>query len=93
MNVDLEIYINNITKFFKKNPKELMSLVPKDKEGELISRIRDRAAQNIEEGLNVILTQKQILEICVEINKGKPKEEFFDPKIFQNTPFGKICLN
>jgi sugar-specific transcriptional regulator TrmB len=93
MNVDLEIYINNLTKFFKKNPKELMSLVPKEKEKELLSRIRQRAARNIEEGLNLVLTQKQIIEICVDINQDRPKELDFDSKIFQNTPFGTICLN
>lgn len=93
MNVDLEIYINNLTKFFKKNPKELMSLVPKEKEKELLSRIRQRAARNIEEGLNLVLTQKQIIEICVDINQDRPKELDVDSKIFQNTPFGTICLN
>jgi hypothetical protein len=93
MNVDLEIYINNLTKFFKKNPKELMSLVPKEKEKELLSRIRQRAARNIEEGLNLVLTQKQIIEICVDINQDRPKELDIDSKIFQNTTFGTICLN
>jgi carbamoylphosphate synthase large subunit len=92
MNVDLEIYINNIIKFFKKNPDNLLSLVPKDKEEELYEKIRERASKNFKEGINIVLTQKQIIEICVDINKGKVKEKL-DPKIFMDTPFGQICLN
>lgn len=93
MNVDLQIYINNIIKFFKNNPKDLMSLVPKDKEEELYSKIRERASKNVEEGLNPVLTQKQIIEICVEINRGKVEKEFLDSRVFTETPYGKICLN
>jgi len=92
MNVDLEIYINNIIKFFKKNPKDLLNLVPKDKEEIFYGKIRERAQLNLEEGENIVLTQKQILEICVEIN-GKKQKEYFDERVFQNSPFGPICLN
>ena len=93
MNVDLEIYINNIIKFFKKNPKDLLSLVPQDKEEELYFKIRERASKNVEEGLNPVLTQKQIIDICVEINRGKKEKEFVDLRVFTDTPYGKICLN
>lgn len=93
MNVDLEIYINNIKKFFKNNPKDLVSLVPQDKEEELYLKIRDRALKNVDEGLNPVLTQKQIIEICVEINTGKLEKDFFDHRVFKIAPLGKICLN
>lgn len=93
MNVDLEIYINNIKKFFKNNPKDLLSLVPQEKEEDLYIKIRDRALKNVEEGLNPVLTQKQIIDICVEINKGKSEKDFFDHRVFNDAPFGKICLN
>lgn len=92
MNVDLEIYINNIIKFFKKNPKDLLNLVPKDKEEVFYNKIRERAQLNHEQGENMVLTQKQILEICVEIN-GKKQPEYFDPRVFVDSPFGSICLN
>lgn len=93
MNVDLEIYINNIIKFFKKNPKDLLSLVPKEMEEKFYEKIRERASMNYEEGTNIVLTQKQIIEICVELNKKKDSETIFDPRVFTKTPFGDICLN
>ena len=93
MNVDLEIYISNIIKFFKKNPKDLLSLVPKNLEDDFYSKIRERATLNFEEGLNIVLTQKQILDICVELNRKKENEEPLDERVFKITSFGTICLN
>lgn len=93
MNVDLEIYLNNIIKFFKNNPKDLLSLVPKEMEQEFYEKIRMRASLNYDEGLNIVLTQKQILEICVELNKKKQGDEKIDERIFKSTSFGVICLN
>jgi hypothetical protein len=93
MNVDIEIYISNVVKFFKKNPQDLLNLVPKEKEQELYDRIRSTAEQNFKEGKDVVLTQKQILEICVELNGKKVKEEKLDEKIFMKSPIGFICLN
>lgn len=93
MNVDLEIYLNNIIKFFKSNPKDLLSLVPKEMEQDFYKKIRERASMNLEEGLNVVLTQKQIIDICVELNRKKEVHEPLDEKIFKPTPFGFICLN
>lgn len=93
MNVDLEIYLNNIIKFFKSNPKDLLSLVPKEMEQDFYKKIRERAAMNLEEGLNVVLTQKQIIEICVDLNKKNKPEEFLDERVFKVTSFGTICLN
>ena len=93
MNVDIEIYISNVIKFFKKNPKDLLNLVPKDKEQDLYDRIRRVAEKNFTEGKDVVLTQKQIIEICVELNNKKIEPEKQDNKIFVHTPFGEICLN
>lgn len=93
MNVDLEIYLNNIIKFFKNNPKDLLSLVPQELEQEFYKKIRERASLNHEEGLNIVLTQKQIIEICVELNKKKKADENFDDRVFKSTSFGVICLN
>jgi len=93
MNVDLEIYLNNFIKFFKKNPKDLLNLIPKELEEVFYSKIRERASMNIEEGLNLVLTQKQIIDICVELNRKKEVEEPLDERIFKPSPFGIICLN
>ena len=93
MNVDLEIYLNNFIKFFKKNPKDLLNLVPKEMEEKFYSKIRERASLNIEQGLNLILTQKQIIEICVELNKKNTEAGILDERIFKPSSFGLICLN
>ena len=46
MSVDVEIYMNNLIKFFRENPKDLLNLIPKNKEDEFYIKIKERAAQN-----------------------------------------------
>jgi len=95
MNVDVEIYMNGIIKFFKNNPDDLFTLIPKGKEGEFYDKIRDASLKNIDKGEDVSLTQKQILDICVILNGKNPN----DPKPEKlkshmiNTKFGTIFLN
>jgi hypothetical protein len=69
MSVDVEIYMNNITKFFRENPKDLLNLVPKDKENEFYLKMKEQAFENYEKGEEIPLTQKQIILICVELNQ------------------------
>ena len=93
MSVDVEIYMNNIIKFFKENPKDLLNLVPKSKEEEFYVKIREVASKNSESGVDANLTQKQLMEICVILNG---KDPIIDKKIqgvFLETKFGTICLN
>jgi hypothetical protein len=97
MNVDVEIYMNNIVKFFKSNPNDLLNLIPKDKEDEFYEKIREVASKNAENGEDAPLTQKQMIEICVVLN-GKTVKE--DKKIEEklesymlDTKFGIIYLN
>jgi hypothetical protein len=73
MSVDVEIYMNNIVKFFRENPNDLLNLVPKTKEEEFYSKLREAAFQNYENGEEVNLTQEQIIEICANIH-GKTKK-------------------
>ena len=91
MNVDVEIYMNNIIKFFKQNPKDLLNLVPQDKEEEFYIKIRKIASQNLEQGKEVGLTQKQLIEVCKELNTKTKSFEI--PASFIVTEFGLICLN
>lgn len=97
MSVDVEIYMNNIVKFFKSNPNDLLNLIPKDKEDEFYEKIREVASKNAENGEDAPLTQKQMIEICVVLN-GKTVKE--DKKIEEklesymlDTKFGIIYLN
>lgn len=89
--------MNNIVKFFRSNPTDLLNLVPKDKEEEFYSKIREVAYENIEKGEDAPLTQKQMINICVILNGKTPKEEkVVEEKLesyMMDTKFGIIFLN
>ena len=96
MSVDVEIYMNNIVKFFKENPKDLLNLVPKNKEEEFYVKIREVALLNAEKGEDAnltICTQKQLMEICVVLNGKHPVIDKKIQGIFIETKYGQICLN
>jgi len=71
MNVDIEVYLSGIMKFFKDNPKDLLSLVPKDKENDFYSMLRKYSCDNYDKGDDYVLTRSQLLEICVQLNDSK----------------------
>ena len=92
MSVDVDIYMNNIIKFFRQNPKDLLNLVPKEKEEEFYVKIREVANDNSQKGKEVSLTQKQLIDVCKELNqKNSLYKEI--PANFMKTKFGVICLN
>lgn len=80
MNVDVEVYLSGIVKFFKDNPKDLLSLVPKEKEDDFYSMIRKYSFENHERGEDFVLTRNQILEICVQLNEQNRVQEISKPK-------------
>ena len=97
MNVDVEIYMNNIIKFFKSNPKDLLSLVPKDKEEEFYTKMREASNNNANKGEDPSLTQKQIIDICVVLNGKTVQDKITVEKKLESymmdTKFGIIFLN
>lgn len=94
MNVDVEIYMNNIVKFFRDNQKDLLNLVPKNKEQEFYNKIRETAIENAEKGTEISLTRKQLLDICVELNPKSTKQvDYHDERVFREGIYGMICLN
>lgn len=93
MNVEVEIYMTNITKFFKNNPKDLLSLIPQEKENIFFEKIREKVIDNVENGQDVTLTKKQLLDICLEINKPQKRVSEVIDSIYQETKFGRIYLN
>jgi hypothetical protein len=92
MSVDVEIYMSNIIKFFRENPKDLLNLVPKEKEDDFYVMVREVANKNFEKGIEITLTQKQFIEICKELNQ-KQEKPLEIPKGFIASKFGLICLN
>lgn len=88
MNVDIEIYLSNLIKFFRDNPKDLTSLVPKSKEQEFYQKIRETAIENHHSGREITLTQKQLIGICVQLNTKSTND-----KVFVKFKEFSICLN
>ena len=84
--------MNNIIKFFRQNQKDLLNLVPKDKEEEFYLKIREVASDNVENGKEVSLTRMQLIDVCKELNQ-KNTEPIEIPATFMKTKFGLICLN
>lgn len=70
MNVDVEIYLSNFIKFFKSNPTDLLSLVPKEMEEEFYKEVKEVSIDNVNKGQDPQLTQKQIIDICVKLNSN-----------------------
>ena len=104
MSVDVEIYINNLIKFFRENPKDLLNLIPKEKEDEFYIRVKEVSYTNYEKGEDAPLTQKQLIDICRVLNgrsledKGASEvktssEEFLDDRVFIKFKNGYFCLN
>jgi len=98
MSVDVEIYMNNIVKFFRENPKDLLNLVPKEKEEQFYIKIKEIAYTNHEKGEDAPLTQKQLSDICKVLNEQSveekhSKKEFLDDRVFKKFKNGYFCLN
>lgn len=93
MSVDVDIYMNNLKKFFRENPKELYNLVPKGKEEEFYIKIRSTAESNLHNGDEVSLTQKQLIQICAEINNKKIFQKSITNGVMVQTAFGFYSLN
>ena len=92
MSLDVDIYMNNILKFFRENPKELLNLVPQQKEKEFYEKIREIALVNEKKGDDVALTKKQLIDVCKDLNTKKTIDEIAE-KVIYHTPFGSFSLN
>lgn len=94
-NVDVEIYLSQFISFFEKNPDELTLLIGNVDRDDFFDKVKEQSYKNLDDGEDVSLTKKQILEILVELRKDeitKPKIEEIKA-IFLKTEFGEICLN
>jgi hypothetical protein len=92
MNVDIEIYMSNIIKFFKENPQDLLNLIPESKKNEFFDKVREFAIKNADKGDEVSLTRQQLIDICLEVNE-KPKEIAKKSNVIIPTIYGDYCLN
>jgi hypothetical protein len=94
-NVDAEIYLNQLITFFEKNPNDLIDLIGELKKTKFYKRIKEKVYENVENGLELILTQQQLIDIVVgmydETNKTIKPMEIKTPVI--KTNYGIIFLN
>jgi hypothetical protein len=87
-NVEVDIYISQVMKFFKTFPQELRLLIGDLDENNFFNEIKNMAINNYKNGNDVSLTRKQMIDIVVKMNKKVHIEDGF-----MITNFGEICLN
>lgn len=94
-NVDVDIYLNQLISFFDKNPNDLIDLIGDVLKESFYEKVREQSLKNVENGDEVSLTQKQIIDIVVELKRGPSLEDDFNKvkQVVQNTKFGLIFLN
>ena len=94
-NVDAEIYLNQLIGFFEKNPNDLIDLIGKLKKNTFYERVKEKVYENLDNGLELILTQQQLIDIVVgmydETKKKVNPIEIKTPVI--KTNYGIIFLN
>jgi uncharacterized protein YecE (DUF72 family) len=94
-NVDVEIYLKQLINFFENNPNDLIQLIGTLQKDEFYQKLRSRCEKNIEEGLDLVLTREQIINVVVELKIPEivdQKNQYLD-KIIQKTTFCEIILN
>ena len=94
-NVDVQIYLSQIKTFFNENPEQLTKLIGKARPEDFFNEVRRVASENIEKGEDVQLTNNQMIQVVVDLNKDKKDivktTEVVVPYIQHK--FGKIYLN
>jgi hypothetical protein len=94
MNIDVEIYIKNFVNFFESNPNELMDLIGDTLKEVFYDKVKEQCYKNLDNGEEITLTQKQLIEIVVDIKRVKPDINILLTNgVFQKTKYGLISLN
>lgn len=94
-NVDVEIYISQFITFFDNNPNDLIELIGDVFKEDFYEKVKQKSYENLEKGLDVSLTRKQLISIVVELKQSKNQEIDLSKieSIFVQTPFGQFSLN
>ena len=94
MNIDVEIYIKNFVNFFESNPNELIELIGNELKEVFYDKVKEQCYINLDKGEEITLTQKQLIDIVVDIKKSKPDINILLTNgVFQQTKYGLISLN
>lgn len=101
-NVEVDIWLNQFIGFFDKNPNELKQLIGNIDKDLFFLNVREKCVKNLEEGDEVSLTQKQLIDIIVLLNKTQNQHHISIhdetnvknvDNLFKKTKFGTFCLN
>jgi hypothetical protein len=91
-NVDVDIYISQVIRFFETHPDELKLLIGDLDKDDFFIKVKEISLKNHEKGDDAQLTRKQLLELVVEMNNEFKKKNKVDT-IYYETIYGPICLN
>jgi hypothetical protein len=93
-NVDIEIYLSQVKTFFNQNPEQLIKLLGQASAEEFFNGVKEIAMQNMEKGEDIQLTNNQMIQLVVELNKPKQKVQTTEVLVpYINHKFGHIFLN
>ena len=95
MNVGVQIYVSKFKTFFQDNPQDFYNLVGKADPDLFFEKVASTAEKNLKEGVDIELTQKQLIEIILELNDmgSEPMHEMEFQVPVMTTKFGKFFLN
>lgn len=93
--IEVELYLNQFKGFFDKNPNDLIDLIGDILKNDFYHEVKNQSIVNYENGDEVSLTHKQIIDIVIKLKKTITEIEVSEKvdNIFQKTSFGQICLN
>ena len=94
-NIDVEIYVSQLISFFENNPNDLMNLIGDSVKENFFNKVREQCYKNAEDGDEVSLTQKQIIDIVVELKMEEVEggKTIIIHNVFEQNKVGIFCLN
>ena len=89
----IDIYLHEIITFFEKNPSDLFKLIGNLDKNLFYTKIKEKVNENYEKTGDVPLTQKQMIDIVVEIHNKEKKLDVDSVNIFLKGELCSLCLN
>lgn len=96
-NIDIELYLSQMMKFFEENPTELKTLIGECDKTLFFEKIKEQCFLNLEKGDDIVLTQTQLIDIVRALVESgmiitKQPDEDLEMAVM-DTSFGRIYLN
>ena len=94
-NIDVEIYVSQLISFFETNPNDLITLIGESVKEKFFDKIIKQCYKNAEDGDEISLTQKQIIDIVVELKTEELSHggTIIIHDVFEQNKVGIFCLN